>query len=148
MRFRLAAVGLAAAVATLCACGGRRPPPEPALAEVHSARLRGEMKQLKKGVLSDLSDAARGPTVRQDLGRIAADLQIVATRLPDLVYTLDLDADDRSHFVAFADSLGASAARLGEAAPAAPGPVIQERIDEVTNACSGCHWAFRVRKDD
>jgi len=148
MRFRLAAVGLAAAAATLFACGGGRPPPEPALAEVHSARLRQEMKQLEKEVLSDLTDAARGPTVRQDLGRIAADLQIVATRLPDLVYTLDLDADDRSHFVTFADSLGASAARLGEAAPSAPGPVIRERIDEVTNACSGCHWAFRIRSED
>ncbi|MBW2314252.1 MAG: cytochrome c [Deltaproteobacteria bacterium] len=125
------------------ACTSKQPS-EPALAEVHSARLRTHMGHLGEAVLADLEIAVKGPQVRQDLARIAEDLQAIATRLPDVVYSLDLNEDERSHFVAFADSLGASAARLEEAAPVATGSVIQARIDEVTNACAGCHWAFRV----
>jgi hypothetical protein len=143
MRFAAAAAPFALLAA---ACGARTPeiPPEPALATVHDARLRGHMSRLGEVVISDLSTATKAPTIRRDLAGIAVELEEIATRLPDLVYTLDLDDDQASHFVLFADSLGASAIRLGEAAPTAPGNVIQERIDEVTNACSGCHWAFRA----
>ena len=135
-----------AALTAIAACAGTGPP-KPALAEVHSEQLREHMGNLEDVVLSDLGIATRGPTVRQDLGRIARDLQATATKLPDVVYALDLDEDDRSHFVVFADSLGASAASLGEAAPVATSSVIQKRIDEVTAACAGCHWAFRIGPD-
>ncbi|HKJ23528.1 MAG TPA: hypothetical protein VKB65_01805 [Myxococcota bacterium] len=151
MRFetcgRLAAAAAALVLGSLLACSlGRAPatPPEPALAEVHSQRLRDQMQRLQDVAIGDLSDAVRAPTVRRDLANIAIDLEQIASRLPDAVYALDLDEDQRSHFVLFADSLGASAIRLGEAAPSAPGAVIRERIDEVSNACAGCHWAFRV----
>ena len=130
-------------LSAVVACASKQPP-EPALAEVHSAQLRTHMGQLGEAVLSDLEIAVKGPRVRQDLARIAEDLQAIATRLPDVVYGLGLSEDDRSHFVVFADSLGASAARLEEAAPVATGSVIQARIDEVTDTCAGCHWAFRV----
>ena len=142
MRFWLTAVAVLT-LGTIGACS-RNVPPEPALAEVHNAKLRGHMSQLGDVVIGDLSQATKAPTIRQDLARIAVDLELIAARLPDTVYSLDLDEDQRSHFVLFADSLGASAIRLGEAAPSAPGSVIQERIDEVTNACAGCHWAFRA----
>jgi cytochrome c556 len=142
---RRAAGAAALALAAVLACShGPDVPPEPALATVHSARLREQMGRLEKVAIGDLSVATRAPTVRRDLAEIALDLEQIASRLPDLVYTLDLDAEQRSHFVLFADSLGASAIRLGEAAPSAPGTVIQERIDEVANACAGCHWAYRA----
>lgn len=135
----MAGIGLAAAGA--CANKG---PDEPALAEVHSPRLRSHMGELGTIAISDLADATRGPTVRRDLQRIARDLQGIAAMLPDLVHSLDLEADDRARFVTFADSLGGSAARLGTAAASAPGPVVEARIEEVTNTCAGCHWAFRT----
>ena len=146
MRLGFVAPIALAAVTGMGACAETQPP-GPALAEVHSERLREHMGNLEEVVLSDLGIAAREPTVRQDLGRIAKAIQATATKLPDVVYSLDLDEDDRSHFVAFADSLGASAASLGEAAPVATSSVIQERIDEVTAACAGCHWAFRIGPD-
>ncbi|NNL64934.1 MAG: cytochrome c [Myxococcales bacterium] len=125
------------------ACASHRVP-EPALAEVHSAQLRSHMGELGNVVLTDLSSATRGPVLRQDLVRIAEDLRAISARLPDVVYSLDLDADDRAHFVTFADSLGGSAARLSEAAVSAPPEIVEARIDDVTKTCAGCHWAFRV----
>lgn len=146
IRVRLVAVAAACTLATLLACsiGRPEPPPAPALAEVHSARLRSQMQQLRQIAIADLAIATRAPTVRRDLANIAIDLEQVADGLPDLVYTLDLDEEQRSHFVAFADALGYSALRLGEAAPSASGAVIQKRIDEVTNTCAACHWAYRA----
>jgi len=150
MRFEIPRRLAAAAtllLGTVLACSLARPPatpPEPALAEVHSQRLRDQMQRLQDVAIDDLSDAVRAPTVRRDLSNIAIDLEQIASRLPDVVYSLDLDEDQRSHFVLFADSLGASAIRLGEAAPSASGAVIRERIDEVNDACAGCHWAFRA----
>lgn len=143
MRVSFAASITLAGLMLAGACSSKHPS-EPALAEVHSARLRAEMGQLEQVVLSDLVDATRAPTVRRDLARIAEDLQAIAAKLPDLAYSLDLDSDERSHFITFADALGGSAARLGEAAPSATGAVIQARIDSVTDACAGCHWAFRA----
>jgi len=143
---RRVAAGAVLTVATVLACstGAPSPPPEPAPATVHSQPLREHMGQLEKVVIADLGNATRAPTVRRDLENIAIDLEQIAARLPDLVYGLDLGPEQRSYFVLFADSLAASAVRLGEAAPAASGAVIQERIEEVTNACAGCHWAFRA----
>lgn len=138
------AIALAALGLAWLGCGAKRPP-EPALAEVHSDVLRQKMARLEQVLLSDLGDAARGPTVRRDLVRVARDLQDVATRLPDVVATLDLDPEQKSHFVTFADGLAGSAGRLEQAAPAAPSAVVQQRIDEVTDTCAGCHWAFRVQ---
>jgi hypothetical protein len=136
--------GLACGAAWL-GCSGTGPRhSEPALAEVHSDVLRRKMSMLERALVSDLGDPSRGPMLRQDLVRVARDLQVIATRLPDVVQTLDLDPDQKSHFVAFADGLAGSAIRLEQAAPSAPGPVVQQRIDEVTQTCAGCHWAFRV----
>jgi cytochrome c556 len=136
-------IAVVAAGATWLACGAKRPS-GPALAEVHDEVLRQKMSGLEQVLLSDLGDAARGPTVRQDLVRVARDLQAIAARLPDAVATLDLDPEQKSHFITFADGLAGSAGRLEQAAPTAPSAVVQQRIDEVTQTCAGCHWAFRV----
>lgn len=148
------ALTMAAAAAVLAlpllgvgACSGKRKM-GPALAEVHDAKLRGRMADLRQLAVIDLSDATRSATTRGELARIGAELQVTAARIPDHVYALDLDEDDRSYFVAFADSLRASAARLEAEAPTASGPVLEERIQEVTDACAGCHWAFRVSPEE
>ncbi len=120
---------------------------QPALEEVHSAELRGHMAELEGLVIAELSDATRSAAARSELVRVADRLGVAAVRIPDLVYSLGLDEENRSHFVTFADSLRGSAARLAEAAPAAPAPVVQARIDDVTTTCAGCHWAFRVGPD-
>lgn len=146
------ALALALAFALLagawsCTRSPAHEPSEPALAEVHSPRLRGHMGELEQVAIADLADATRGRALRSELVRIAADLEGIAARLPDVVPTLGLDAENRSHFVTFSDALAGSAARLRLAAPSEPAPVVEARIDEVTQACAGCHWAFRADPD-
>jgi len=125
------------------ACSARRPA-EPAIAAVHSDPLRERMADLRGLAIDDLGDAVRARTTRAELARIGAELGATATRLPDLVGRFDLDEDQRSDFVTFADALRASALRLEEAAPTAPPEELRTRIEDVTDACAGCHWAFRV----
>jgi len=135
------------ALLAAAACGGGAPrgrPPEPALAEVHSAQLRERMARLERLAVGDLDDAARSATARRDLEHVAREIADTAARLPDIVDGLGLDETDRSNFVAFSDALRGSAAELAAAAASAPGPVVQAKVDQLGNACAGCHVSYRV----
>jgi cytochrome c556 len=142
------ASALAALVALLAAaCGGAAPrgrPPEPALAEVHSARLRERMADLDRLATAGLEDAARSAASRRDLAFVAGEIADTAARLADAVESLGLEPEDRGHFVAFADALRGSAAELAAAAASAPGPEVQAKVDLLGDACAACHVSYRV----
>lgn len=127
------------------ACSGKEPE-GPALAEVHNVRLRGQMRELRALAIADLGDATRAETTRIEIRRIANNLRSVADGLPDLAYSLELDAENRSRWVAFSDGLHASASRLAADAESGPPELLRIRIEELGDTCAGCHWAFRVEE--
>jgi len=134
----------AAALAAACADGLPRERP-PALHAVHSSTIRARMAQLERLTVGELGG---GTTTRRDVARVAAELAETAARLPDLIASVDMDADDRSHFVVFADALRGRALRLAEAAPTAPPEALAARVEEITDTCVVCHQGFRVAPPD
>jgi hypothetical protein len=135
-----------AALAAWVACADDLPrrPSEPALHAVHSSTIRARMAQLEQLTLGDLPGAMGGAGTRRDIARVASELSETAAQLPDLVANVEMDSEDRSHFIVFADALRGRASRLAADAPTASPEILASRLDDLTETCAVCHQAFRV----
>jgi hypothetical protein len=100
----------------------------PALHAVHSSTIRARMARLEHLTVDELAGVLADP----------------APRLPDLIANVDMESEDRSHFIVFADALRGRSLRLAEAAPTEPPDALAARLHTLTDTCVVCHRAFRV----
>lgn len=120
---------------------------EPAMHAIQNRRLQQVMQQINELVYSQLSGEINLKEQRElktaEIARIANELAASEKSIVETLPTLNLKPDEQSTFLALADKLRVSAAKMQEHADNNQLQAIPATLDTITNTCISCHVLFR-----
>lgn len=137
---------------TACAPATPRPSEVTARHAVQNQRLRTLMREFNSLMFEqlytalELQDERRRKSHR--IAESAKELASAAGQLPLFLPELSLNAEEQAAFLGRAQTLRTQADVLREAALQGDGPAIGSAIQELSDACIGCHRLFRKGSPD
>lgn len=136
----------------LTACSTAVIPPggSPSLHAVHNERLHDLMmrmnsllqEQIRTGLEVEQERGMHAREMAMAAGRLAGTVDSLITALP----TLQLNADDRTIFLALADRLRGLAGQLERQAGHGAFDQARTTLNDIDRTCAACHGLFRASK--